>query len=328
MTDPARRRALLGTSALCVAGALPVARAQPARPRTVGWLGNGATATGGSQAEALIRGLTALGWREGTSFSMEYRWAEGRPERLPALVADLAGQRVDVLVVSGSDAIRAALATPTRLPVVFVLLVDPVAAGLVESLARPGGRATGVASQFEEIITKQLQLLQEAVPALARVGVFRRHDASPAVFAAVQAAARTLALDVVPLVVRDASDFDAAFRRARAERVGAVHVLPSPYVGAQRAAVIAAAAHHRLPACYELKLYVRDGGLMSYGPDLEAMFARAASYVDRIFKGARPDELAVERPATFELALNRRTAEALPLTLPASLLQRADVVIP
>ena len=232
-----------------------------------------------------------------------------------------------MIVVSGPDAIRAAMRSTSTVPVVFVLLVDPVAAGFVASFARPGGKVTGVASPFDEIITRQLQLLKEAVPNLTRVGPFRRFDSTSSLLAAVETAARRLELATVVLTVRDPADFEEAFRRARKERVGAMHVLPSPFVGARRAQVIELAAEYRLPACYELKVYVRDGGLMSYGPDIDDMFVRAASYVDRILKGAKAGELAIERPSKFELVINSKTAAALPLAIPASLIQRADEVI-
>jgi len=208
-----------------------------------------------------------------------------------------------------------------------VLLVDPIPLGFVRSLAHPGGNMTGLASQYEELITKQLQLLKEALPNLSRIALLRHFEASPAILTAAEFAARSLGLVTRTMTVTRAEEFEAAFLAARNERVGAVQVLPSPYLGAQRARIIELAARHRLPAFYELGLYVRDGGLMSYGPSSEDLYGRSASYVDRILKGARPSDLAVERPARFELVMNRKTATALGLALPQALLARADEVI-
>ncbi len=186
---------------------------------------------------------------------------------------------------------------------------------------------TGLASQFEELITKQLQLLKEALPNLSRVALLRHSESSTAILAAAKTAAQRLGLTVLVLEVTKAAEFESAFKTARSERMGAVHVLPSPYLGAQRARLIELAARYRMPAFYELGVYVQDGGLMSYGPSITDLYGRSASYVDRILKGANPGDLAIERPAKFELAINRKTAAALGVTIPQSLLHRADEVI-
>jgi putative ABC transport system substrate-binding protein len=320
-----RRTSLIVAVALL--GGLPRIAAAQTRLPVIGFLGNGNPTTGASQLDALRRGLRELGWIEGRNVTIEYRWAEGHPERFPALFAELVAAKVDVIVLSGPQSMRAAQKATRTLPIVFVLLVDPVALGFVQSLARPGGNMTGLSSQFEELITKQLQLLKEAVPHLSRIAFLRHAEATPSIVAAAESAARTLGIVARTLVVTNESDFEGAFKKARSERVDAVHVLPSPYLGARRARLIELAARYRLPACYEFGLFVRDGGLMSYGPSVDDLYGRSASYVDRILKGAKPGELAIERPARFELVINRKTAAALGLTIPQSLLSRADELI-
>ena len=302
-------------------------QAQPTNMRRIGFLGNGHPTTLSSQNDAFRRSLRELGWIEGRSITIEYRWAEGNPERLPALVAELVQLNVDVLVVSGTPAIRAAQKATSTIPVVFVVLTDPVGLGFIRSLARPGGNMTGLASQFEELITKQLQLMKEALPNVSRVGLFYQSANPPVVLTAAATAARDLGLTAQMLKVTGPDEFENAFKLARSERAGALLVLPSPYFDAQRARLIALAAQYRLPAFYEFRNYVEDGGLMSYGPSINEMFARSASYVDRILKGANPGDLAIERPAKFELVINLKTAMALDLSIPPSLLQRADEII-
>ena len=186
---------------------------------------------------------------------------------------------------------------------------------------------TGVASQFEELITKQLQLLKEAVPMLASVALLHRPDTPPFVLRAAQAAARPLGLTARSLSVGSVAEFEGAFRIAQDDRVGAVHALPSPFFDTQRAQLIELAARYRLPACYEFRNYVEDGGLMSYGPSINDMYERSARYVDLILKGANPGELPIERPAKFELVINLKTAAALRLAIPQALVQRADDVV-
>ena len=321
------RRAFVGAAVVFLGASSFAARAQPAKVPRIGFVSNGDPKAGAPAVDALRRGLRELGWIEGHNLAIEYRWAEGRPERLPQLVAELVQSKVDLIVLSGVQAIRAAQQATTTIPIVFVVLVDPVAMGFVRSLARPGGNMTGLASQFEELITKQLQLLKETVPNLSRVALLRHSEATPSILTAAESAARSLGLIARTLTVTGEHEFEVAFKAAQADRVGAIHVLPSPYIGAQRARVIELAARYRLPAFYELRLYVEDGGLMSYGPSTNDLYGRSASYVDRILKGAKPGDLAIERPAKFELVINRKTAAALGLPIPQSLIQRADAVI-
>jgi putative ABC transport system substrate-binding protein len=324
MTAPRLLLAIIVTLGLL---ATSPAAAQPARVSRIGWLGNGTPGAAPPDLEAFRRGLRERGWIEGQTVTIEPRWAEGTPERLPALVRELVQLNVDVIVLSGTAAIRAARSVTSTVPVVFVVLADPVTAGLVGSLARPGGNLTGVASEFEALITKQLELLKEAVPTLSRVGMLHRPELASTMYTAVETAARRLGLAARFLKVAEAADFEPAFRAARAEGAGAMHVLPSPFFNAHRRQLIELAAKYRLPAFYEFRLYVEDGGLMSYGPSILEMFRSSASHVDRILKGARPGDLPIERPTTFEFVINLKTAKALGLTIPPAVLGRADQVL-
>jgi len=299
---------------------------QTGKAPRIGYLGNGTPTTERSLLEAFRQGLRELGWIEGQTVTIEYRWAE-TPDRLPALVAELVQVKVDVIVLSGIAAIRAARGATSTIPIVFVMLADPIVAGFVPSLARPGGNMTGLASQFEELITKQLQLLKEAVPNVSRVALLHRPESPPATLSAAEMAARRLGLAARTLKIAEVAEFENAFRTARGERAGAIHVLPSPFFNAHRGRLIELAARYRLPAIYEFKNYVQDGGLMSYGPSINEMFRGMASYVDRILKGAKPGDLPIERPTRFELVINLKTAKTLGLTIPPSLLARADEVI-
>lgn len=321
-----RRRRFVGVVAAVAGAASVCVRAQPAVPR-IGFLGNPSPATRTSQLEALGHGLREAGWVEGRDFTFVTRWADGDLTRLPSLAAELVAARVDVIVLSGPLAMRAARNLTTTIPIVFVVLSDPVSQGFVQSLARPGGNMTGLASQYDEVVAKQLQLLKEALPTLSRVALLRHSQASPIILAAAELTARKLGLDARTLTVPGVGELEGAFKTARNERVGAVHVLPSPYLGANRAPLIALASQYRLPAFYELRTFVEEGGLMSYGPNIYDLYRRSARYVVRILKGADPASMAIERAERFELVINRKTAAALGLAIAPSLLQRADEVI-
>jgi putative tryptophan/tyrosine transport system substrate-binding protein len=296
----------------------------------IGYLGNGNPTTPASpQLEAFRQGLRELGYIEGQTVTIEYRWAEGNVDRLPALAAELVRLKVDVIVLSGTPASRAAQQATRSIPIVIgVILINPVDAGFVASLARPGGNITGLASQYEEIVTKQVQLLAETVPKLSRVVLLHQASMPQGVTArAAVGAANQLGLKTRVVEVSEVAEFEDAFRTARDDRAQALLVLPSPFFSAHRRVLIKLAASYRLPAFYEFKEYVQDGGLISYGPSLPEMWRRAASYVDRILKGAKPGDLPIERPTTFELAVNLNNAKALGLTIPPSVLARADDLI-
>jgi len=315
---------------LAVLFILVLARVADAQPRTVpriGFLGAGSPAADSPQISAFRRGLQDLGWIEGQSVVLEYRWAEGHPERLPALARDLVALKVDVIMTAGSVPIRAAKGATSTIPIVFVVLSDPVAAGLVQSLARPGGNVTGWASQFEDLITKQPQLMKEALPSLSRLVLLARAESSAEFVSRAEGAARGLGLSVRSLRVGALDEYENAFKTAQRERAGAIQVLPSPIFGAQHRTLVALAAKYRLPAIYEFRDYVAVGGLMSYGPSITGMFRGAATHVDRVLKGAKPEDLPVERPKTFELVINLNTVKTLGLTISPEILGRADELI-
>jgi putative ABC transport system substrate-binding protein len=324
------RRAFLGSLTGGLLAAPLAAEAQPAEkaPVRIGFLGNADPKTTGSSVEAFRQGLRDVGLIEGQSVSIEYRWAEGNAHRVPALAAELVRLKVNIIVVSGTPAIRAAQQATSTIPIVVAaILVDPVSAGLVTSLARPGGNLTGLASEYEEIVTRHVQLLAEAVPKLSRIVVLRHTSMLPVTTRAAVTAADKLGLKARVLEVSKPADFEGAFRTARDDRAQAMLALPSPFFSAHRRTLVKLAASYRLPAFYELKSYVLDGGLISYGPSIDEMFRRAGSFVQRILNGAKPGDLPIERPAKFELVINLKTAKALGLTIPPSLLQRADQVI-
>ena len=300
---------------------------QPASIRRIGYLPPASPASVGPMLEGFRQGLRELGWIEGQNLTIEYRWAHGEPQQVQALAADLVQLKVDVIVTTGTHPIRVVKEATGAIPVVFVVLFDPVASGLVASFARPGGNLTGLASQFEDLITKQPQLLKEALPAVSRIALVHRPETVPGLLSAAENAARNVGFFVRPFKVADVPQYENALRAAQRERCGAIIVLPSPFFTSQRGQLIELAAKYRMPAIYEFKEFVQDGGLMSYGPNMIRMFRGAASYVDRILRGARPGDLPIERPATFELAINLKTAKTLNLTISPSVLGRADSVI-
>src|SRR5688572_16917395 len=263
----------------------PVAAQHDRRPR-IGVLSNGAPRS--AQVEAFRQGLRDTGWIEGQTVMVEYRFANGNSDRLPALAAELVRLKVDIIVLSGSSAVRAARDATTTIPIVFAMLGDPVTAGFVPSLARPGGNMTGLASEFEQLVTKQLQLLKELAPKAARVGMLHHAETGGTILKSVASAAQALGLTIRALKVVRAADFDHALKTARSEGVEAIHVLPSPFFGAHRRQLVELVARHRQPAIYEFREYVDDGGLMSYGPSISDMHRGMATYVDQILKGARP----------------------------------------
>jgi putative tryptophan/tyrosine transport system substrate-binding protein len=322
------RRAFLGILGLLAAARHAGAQTAGKTSGRIGFLGNADPKTMTSSVEAFRQGLRDVGLIEGQNVSIEYRFAEGQVDRLPALAAALVRLNVDVIVVSGTPAIRAAQEATRVVPIVVAaILVDPVRAGFVTSLARPGGNITGLASEYDEIVTRHVQLLAEAVPTLSRMVLLSHTSMGDVTTRAAVAAADKLGLRTRVLQVGGPADFEGAFRTARADRAQAMLVLPSPFFSAHRRTLVKLAATYRLPAFYELKTYVQDGGLISYGPSIDEMFRRAASLVHRILKGTSPRDLPVERPSKFELVINLKTARALGLTIPPSLLQQADQVI-
>jgi putative ABC transport system substrate-binding protein len=283
--------------------------------------------------EAFRQGLRDLGYVEGRNLLIEFRDAEGKPERFPALAAELVALKVDVVVASGGTlGAMAAKRATTTIPIVFTGVGDPVSEGLVNSLARPGGNVTGLSTYMPDLLGKSLQLLKEAVPGVSRVALLLKPDAMPARakedrLKAAGVAAHALGVKLQVVEARGPEDFDRAFSDMIRARTDALAVLATPVFDNERRRLVELAARNRLPTVYSWRFYVEAGGLMSYGPDIVDLFRRAPSYVDRILKGARPGDLPVEQPTKFELIVNRKTARAIGLTIPPSVLARADQVI-
>jgi putative ABC transport system substrate-binding protein len=279
--------------------------------------------------EAFRQGLREHGYVEGTNVVIEYRWADGNEERLRSLVAELLRLKVDLIVTSAPAATRVAKEATTTIPIVMVLVADPVAFGFVASLSRPGGNVTGFAFLLPELSGKRLDLLKEAIPQLSRVAVLW-NAANPYKLSdlkEVQAVADALTVAVHTFPVREPNDFDDGFEAAAKNRAGGLITLEDPFTIAHRTRIVGLALRHRLPAVYAVRPFVDAGGLMSYGPDRADQNRRAAIFVDKILKGAKPADLPVERPTKFELVINMKTAKALGITIPPSLLLRADQVL-
>ena len=322
----ARRTFLTGTGAVLLAAPLAAEAQQVKKVPRIGFLGNANLTDGRILVDALRQGLQELGWVEGQNISIVYRWAEGDLGRSPQLVAELVALKVDMIVLAGTVAARAALQATRTIPIVITIVGDPVAGGLVTSLAKPGGNLTGLAWEANDLATKQLQLLLEAVPETTRVAALG-HSANPMARTAAEAAARLLGVKLDVIEVGLPADIPGAFEAAKRGRAAALIVLPSPMFYGERRRLAELAARHRLPAIYEGKAYVEAGGLASYGPSFPDMYRRSAIYVDKILKGAKPGDLPMEQPTKFELAINLKTAKALGLTIPPLLLRRADEII-
>ena len=281
--------------------------------------------------ESFRKGLQDLGYVEGRDVGIEYRWSEGRLERLPDLAAELVRLNVDVIVTWGTPATKAAKNASATVPIVMAASAEPVTAGLVSSLARPGGNVTGLAAHNPELEGKRMELLKELVPRLTRVAILgaRGDNLYPVWLTEAQNAARGLGVQLRPVEVSNFADatLKEAFTRMTRERAEALVVAPNTVAVLRRTQIAALAAKHRLPAVYLHTEHVHAGGLMAYGPDYHELFRRAASYVDRILKGTRPADLPVERATRFELVINLKTARTLGLTIPPSLLLRADQII-
>jgi len=326
------RRAFLGTLAGAVLAAPLAADAQQAAkvPR-IGYLGNNPAASP-HLVEAFFQGLRDLGYVEGRNLVVEFRSAEGKVERLPALAAELVALKLDVIMTGGTPATVAAKQATTTLPIIFASAGDPLTDGLVTSLARPGGNVTGLFGLGSELVGKGLEQLKQAVPGVSRVAVLWQPGAysertDKDMLRGAEAAARALGVRLQFVEARDPGDFDRAFSDMTRARAGALTVLPSTMFFVERTRLVDRAAKNRLPAVYALREFVDAGGLMAYGASSADMYRRAATYVDKILKGAKPTDLPVEQPTKFELVINLKTAKVLGLTIPQSLLVRADEVI-
>ena len=327
------RRVFLGSLAGGILTAPLAAEAQQSGkvPR-IGYLAN--TRAGNLYVpEAFLQGLRDLGWVEGRNVTIEYRDAEGKLERLPALAAELVALKVDVIVTAGgTPAAQAAKQTTRTIPIVFIAAADPVTSGLVTSLARPGGNVTGSSNLTPELVGKFLELLTQAVPGVGLVALVFEPGTVPErtdqdILRAADVAARALGVRLQVIAVRGPADFDKAFSDMTRAHAGAVAMLGSTMITRERRRLVDLAAKHRLPAVYTWRWFVDAGGLMAYGLNVADLFRRTAGYVDKILKGAKPADLPVEQPTKFELVINLKTAKALGLTIPPSVLARADQVI-
>jgi putative tryptophan/tyrosine transport system substrate-binding protein len=316
--------------ALSISSAPSTCPAQsPARMPRIGVLSGATPATGAARHEALRQGLRELGYVEGKNVVLEVRYADGRPERLPALASELVRLNVDVVVTSGDHQIRAVRQATQTIPIVVALAGDLVGAGHAASLARPGGNVTGLTTVGPEAAVKRLELLKAGFPKVSRAGLFWNptNAVNSVILEEIKLSAPAMGVQLISLQVQGPDDLDGAFRAALRDRIDAVMAFGDTVLLTHRARIVDFAAKHRLPAIYGNQDYMDVGGLMFYGPNVAAMYRRAATYVDRILKGARPSDLPIEQPAKLELAINLKTAQALGLTIPQSLLLRADQVI-
>lgn len=276
---------------------------------------------------AFVDGLREFGYVDGQNIKIEWRYAPGANDRYAEFAAELVRLPVDVLVVGGSIAASSAKAATTTVPVVFTSVADPVAAGLVASLSRPGGNLTGLSNVSAELSAKHLEILKQAAPKIAQVAVLHDPRSSEPALKAIRAAARSLDVRLRLFEVRTPDDVTQAVSTAAAERCDAVLPISSPVIGNALDRLAAQSTARRLPTIYARSEFVNQGGLLSYGPSFATNYRRAAAYVDKILKGAAPGSLPVEQPTTFELVINLKAAQALGLRLPASLLQRADRIV-
>jgi putative ABC transport system substrate-binding protein len=327
-----RRAAILALLALGAAPPVVKAQQQAIKVARIGFL-SPSLASSPDRRDAFLQGLRDLGYVEGRNVVIEYGDAEGKVERAPALAAELVARKVDVIFVAGGTRVTLAAVQATKTtPIVFTGVGDPVESGLVTNLARPGGNVTGLSSLGPELVSKRLELVKQAVPGVDRVAVLwlpgalgERTDKD--MLAGADAAARALGVRLEFVEARGADEFDRAFSQLSTARAGALTVLPSNRFLREHRRLVELAAKHRLPAVYPSREFVDAGGLMSYGANSADLSRRAATYVDKILKGARPGDLPVEQPTKFELVINLKTAKALGLTIPQSLLAHADEVI-
>jgi putative ABC transport system substrate-binding protein len=305
------------------------ARAQrPGKPPTIGFMGSTTSPVAAQWVASFVQRLRELGWLEGRDVAIEYRWAEGRDERAAEIAAEFVRRKVDVIVTSGTGMVLAAKQATSVIPIVFAAAGDPVGTGLVASLARPGGNVSGLSSQTAETAGKRLELLREIVPGLRRLAILANVSNPLAVLdmREVQGAARTLGLEVITSEIRRGEDIVPVFEALNG-REEALYVVFDALVNTHRIRINTLALAARLPTMHAFREGVEAGGLMSYGPNFPDQFRRAADYVDKILRGAKPGDIPVEQPTKFDLVINRTTAKALGLAIPESFLLPADEVI-
>ena len=323
-----RRELLVALGGAAAAWPLAARAQQSGRLRTIGFLGPNTHSAASEWVAALVKRLRELGWTEGRTITIEYRWAEGREERFAEIAAELVRLKADVIVTSGTQAVMASKNATSVIPIVFATAGDPVGSGLVASLARPGGNVTGLATLANELAGKRLELLREVVPSLRRLAIMG-NVGNPYItleLGEVRAAARMLGLEAITLEIRQAQDLAPAFEALKS-RADALYVCTDALTNTHRIRINIAALGERLPTMHGSRDFVEAGGLMSYGPNFPDMFRRTADYVDKILRGAKPGDLPVEQPTKFDLVVNLTTAKALRLEIPPTLLTRADEVL-
>jgi putative ABC transport system substrate-binding protein len=326
-----RRTFLGGTCAVLLAAPLAAEAQQAAKVPRIGFLSGATSGVSSPVLDAFRQGLRELGWIEGQNIVIDYRFPEGRSDRLPDVAAELVQLKVDIIVAEATQGVAAAKNATTTIPIVMISgSADPVGLGFIASLARPGGNVTGLSySVGPEIVGKGLELLKEIVPKVRRVAILSNpaSPVQPLFIRELNDAARSLGVQLQLLEVRGPNEFDGAFAAMAKERVGALLVVADAVFIRHRTRLEDLAARSRLPAAYGARVHVEAGGLMSYGPSVRDLFRRSATFVDKILKGAKPGDLPVEQPTKFELVINLKTAKALGLTIPQSLLRRADELI-
>jgi putative ABC transport system substrate-binding protein len=324
-----RRTFLCGLTLGALAAPLASDAQPPAKIWRIGYLGPVSASAGAGLLESFRQGLRDLGYVEGQNILIEYRWAEGRPDRFPALAAELTQLRVDAIVTYNNPGVAALQQATRTIPIVVANMGDPVGSGFVASLARPGGNITGFTGLSEELSRKWVELIREAVPKVARVAVLTvsQTPAADTQWREIERAAKTLKATPQRHQIAGPDEIKQAFASLIKSRAQGLIVLPHAVTNARRTQIVSLAAEHRLPGMYPDSQYVEAGGLMSYSANFSDLHRRAATFVDKILKGARPADLPIQQPTTFELAINLRTAKALGLTIPPSLLLRADQVI-
>ena len=321
-----RRRQFIGILAAMVSSPF-AARAQQAKRPTIGFLGVSTSSAWTHWTGAFVKRLGELGWTEGRNLTIEYRWAEGRSERYVEVAAEFVRLKVDVIVTGGS-AIPAAMQATSTIPIVFALAVDPIAGGLVTSLARPGGNVTGLSVLSKETASKRVEILREGIPGLRRIAVLGNGGYTGSIdeMREVQSAARSFGIEVDRLEIRRAADIAPALEQLE-RGAQALYVCPDALVNANRARIGILALGVRVPTMFGFREYVDPAGLMSYGPHVPDLFRRAGEYVDKILRGTKAGELPVEQPTKFELVINLTVAKALGIKLPEAFLLRADEII-
>jgi putative ABC transport system substrate-binding protein len=323
------RREFLISLGTALAWSLPARAQRPRKMYRIGFLGNSTAALEANLIEAFRQGLRDRGYEEGRNIAIEYRWAEGKYERFPALIAELVALNIDVMVTAGTPATLAVKNAAISVPLVMAAIGDPVGVGVAPSLARPAGNITGLSAMAPDLEGKRLQLLEEIVTGLSHVAVMWNplNAFQKISIRQLNAAGETLKIKVQPVAVGVAEDLDAAFATLVKDKPQALIILADRIFLHNRARLMDFATQNRLPGVYAYRELVEAGGLMSYGPSYEDLHRRAATYVDKILKGAKPADLPIEQATKFNLVINRRAAEALGLTIPGSILARANEVI-